>query len=64
MEADSITLKVGDHIAQGEQLGEVGSSGCSTGSHLHFAIEKNGIPVDPVKLINIPDSVANRHHCD
>ena len=61
---DSITVKVGDHIAQGEQLGEVGSSGCSTGSHLHFAIEKNGIPVDPVKLINIPDSVANRHHCD
>jgi murein DD-endopeptidase MepM/ murein hydrolase activator NlpD len=41
------TVKVGDHVAQGQQLGIEGTTGNSTGVHLHFEVRLNGIPVDP-----------------
>ena len=43
---DSITVQVGDHVAPGEIIGEVGSSGNSTAAHLHFNVF-NGEPVEP-----------------
>lgn len=39
------------HIERGEVIGFVGNTGISDGPHLHFEIWKNGIPLDPVKLI-------------
>lgn len=38
---DSIKYKVGDTVPQGAVLGQVGSSGASTGTHLHFEIRKS-----------------------
>jgi murein DD-endopeptidase MepM/ murein hydrolase activator NlpD len=42
-----IYVQVGQKVQQGEALGEVGSTGLSTGSHLHFAIWVGGNAVDP-----------------
>ncbi len=40
-------VKTGDEVKQGDIIGYVGSSGMSTGSHLHYEVVKNGERVDP-----------------
>ena len=42
-------VKAGDKIAKGQTLGYVGSTGWSTGAHLHYEVLKNGRPVDPIR---------------
>lgn len=38
---NSVSVKVGDKVTTKTKLGEVGSSGCSTGAHLHFSVSDN-----------------------
>ena len=45
------TAKVGQRLNQGDKLGLVGSTGYSTGPHLHFTVYKNGKLVNPQELI-------------
>ena len=47
----SISVKVGDQLNQGQQLGELGSSGLSTNPHLHFEVRKNKVAQDPMKFL-------------
>jgi murein DD-endopeptidase MepM/ murein hydrolase activator NlpD len=48
-------LRAGDRIEQGEVIGRVGSSGLSTGPHLHYGLTKNGAFVNPlVEQRNLP----------
>jgi hypothetical protein len=55
MQKGSIAVKVGDKVTCGQPLGHIGSSGCSTGAHLHFEpVPPNGmfgsnVSVDPYK---------------
>lgn len=44
-------LKPGDPVRQGQIIGLSGSTGFSTGPHLHFEIRLNGVPLDPLKLL-------------
>ena len=45
-------VSVGDFVMQGEVVGLVGSTGVSTGPHLHFGVLINGTHVDPLKYIS------------
>jgi murein DD-endopeptidase MepM/ murein hydrolase activator NlpD len=47
-----VSVKQGDRVTQGTKIGEVGSTGYSTGPHLHFAVYKNGRPVNPLDFLN------------
>jgi len=60
-------LKVGDRVNQGDVIGFVGSTGRSTGPHLHFALQQKGRAVNPFKIDNPPLHklpVAHRKHFD
>jgi murein DD-endopeptidase MepM/ murein hydrolase activator NlpD len=45
-------VRVGITIHKGDRLGFVGNTGSTTGSHLHYAVLLNGVPVNPRKYLN------------
>jgi murein DD-endopeptidase MepM/ murein hydrolase activator NlpD len=47
----SIAVSIGDSVARGATVGRVGSTGRSTGPHLHYETRVDGDPADPVKFI-------------
>ncbi|WP_429737332.1 phage tail tape measure protein [Bacillus sonorensis] len=46
-----LKVKKGDVVSAGQTIGKVGSTGHSTGNHLHLQIEQNGKPIDPEKYM-------------
>ena len=47
----TITTWVGEEVTGGTRLGYVGSTGNSTGPHLHFELRKNAVPIDPMPYL-------------
>lgn len=48
---DAATVKVGQFVAVGQGLGKLGNTGYSTGPHVHFAVFKYGVAINPVPLL-------------
>ena len=46
-----LKVKRGTFVKQGQVIGYVGSTGRSTGPHLHFGLYKNNRPIDPMRLV-------------
>ncbi len=49
---NSLTVKEGDSVKQGQKIALIGSSGSSTGCHLHFEVRNNGTKVDPLEYVS------------
>ncbi len=54
LHAQSLNVKEGDVVTQGQMIGRVGSSGRATGPHLHWGIKWNDARLDP--LLFLPDA--------
>ena len=54
LHAQSLNVKEGDAVTQGQMIGRVGSTGRSTGPHLHWGIKWNDARLDP--LLFLPDA--------
>jgi len=50
-------IKVGSYVKQGQFIGRVGTTGRSTGPHLHFGLYKNGRAINPQKVISVTKTV-------
>ncbi len=48
---NKITVKQGESVRQGGSIGLLGSTGYSTGPHLHFGVFKRGVATDPLKML-------------
>ncbi len=55
-----ILVKEGQKVKQGDPVGEMGSTGRSTGSHVHFEIRRLDGPVDPMQYLPSPVKMAKK----
>lgn len=52
MHCSSLLVSVGDKVNQGDAIARVGSTGISTGPHLHFAVTRNGEYLNPLSFVS------------
>ncbi len=58
---DKLLVEKGQIVSGGELIAEAGSTGKSTGPHLHFELRENGKPIDPMKFLsNVLPKTAER----
>ncbi|TVR10100.1 MAG: M23 family metallopeptidase [Salinarimonadaceae bacterium] len=56
----AIRTKPGQHVATGEAIGAAGSTGRSTGPHLHYEVRLDDAPVDPMRFLRAGRLLADR----
>lgn len=62
--ASSISVKLGELVTKGQQIARVGSTGRSTGAHLHFEVRIAGHPLDPTLFLEdvLPGDIVTPGH--
>jgi murein DD-endopeptidase MepM/ murein hydrolase activator NlpD len=53
-----ILVKEGERVTTGEVVGEVGSSGRSTGPHLHYEVRREGSAMDPLRFLKVGKTIS------
>ncbi|HEX4024968.1 MAG TPA: M23 family metallopeptidase [Steroidobacteraceae bacterium] len=48
---ETVLVKIGDEVQRGQALATVGSTGRSTGPHVHFEVLRNGVQIDPMTFV-------------
>jgi len=48
---NKVLVRVGQKVKRGEKIAEIGTSGRTTGPHLHYEVRLDGIPVNPMRYI-------------
>ncbi len=46
-----VAVRPGQHLRKGQPLGLAGCTGSCSGTHLHFEIERRGVPVNPLRFL-------------
>jgi murein DD-endopeptidase MepM/ murein hydrolase activator NlpD len=59
--ASRVWVKKGDLIKRGQKVADVGTTGRSTGPHLHFEVLVQGVPQDPQKFLAAGQNLARPH---
>lgn len=59
--ASRLNVNPGDIVKRGQKLAEVGSTGRSTGPHLHFEVHHRGVAQNPAKFLFAKDSSMQQH---
>jgi murein DD-endopeptidase MepM/ murein hydrolase activator NlpD len=52
--ASKLIAKIGDVVLRGQKVAEVGTTGRSTGTHLHFEVRQWGAPQNPARFLQVP----------
>ena len=55
----AVAVSLGEIVRQGEIIGYVGSTGFSTGAHLHWEVHVNGVPYNPLGWFGGPKQVIS-----
>ena len=53
----AVLVHEGDHVTRGQQIGRMGSTGRSTGNHVHYEVRIDGRPVNPIPFMKSTDYV-------
>ena len=56
---NSSLVKVGDQVHSWQKIAEVGTTGYSTGNHLHWQVSKNGNKIDGMNLVDFTQELSN-----
>lgn len=55
-----LKVKAGDRVKRGQIIGHVGSTGRSSGPHLHYSLYKDGEAIDPRNILKLPAKSSNK----